>query len=188
MELESQFNSFHPKIKSLAKRYARETSIPAEDFESAMCEGFWVSFETYDANKNDNFDAFIFSKLKKRAIDVIRSKYGKSWQRSDYLEDKLPANCEGMNAVEVLVIADTNTESSAIERLDGDKLQLIKHLTSGSDSFTIAVVKELLETGQTIKGVSTRLGVHNYKTSRALRKLHKRYDEKKFGDYRSYIA
>lgn len=185
MELDSQFNKFQPRIKSIAIKYASSTKIPAEDFESAMNEAFWLGFESYDARKNKNFDAYIFGVLKKRAINVIRSKYGKWWQRSDYLEDKLPVDCEGYNAVEVLVVDDANTESIAIDRVIGDKRQLIYSLL---DETTTPIVEEMIATGDSLNRVSERLGLHPEKARRALRKLHKRYDAKKFGDYRAYIA
>jgi len=186
MELETQFNSFYPRIKAMSLRYSKDTRIPADDFESELCEAFYRKFEVYDALLCDNFTAYILVELKKRAIDVIRSKYGKSWQRLDYLEDKLPVDYEGYNAVEVLVVDDANTESTAIDRVViGDKRQLIYSLL---DETTTPIVEELIATDDSIKRVSERLGIHQEKARRALRKLRKRYDAKKFGDYRAYIA
>lgn len=185
MNLESHFKSLHPKIKALANRYANQTGIPSDDFESVMCEALWLVHEKHDVSKIRNLEAYIFGILKNRSIDLIRCKYGKSWKRSDYLEDKLPATYEGYNAVEVLVVDDANTESTAIDRVVGDKRQLIYSLV---DESTTPIVEEMIATGDSLNRISARLGINHEKARRALRKLHKRYDEKKFGDYRSYIA
>lgn len=185
MELNSQFKKMYPRIKAMSLRYSSETSIPSEDFESEFCEVFYRRFEMYDPSRCDCFEAFVFGALKKRAIDIIRSKYGKSWRRSDYLEDKLPIDCEGLNAVDVIVIADGCTESSAIDRVIGDKRQLIQSLL---DETTTPIVEELLATGDSINQVSERLGYHHQKTFRSLRKLHKRFDAKRFGDIRDYLV
>lgn len=185
MELSSQFNKHYPRIKAISNRYSRGTSIPAEDFESEFCEVYYQKFDAYDKSRCDNFEAFVFLEIKKRAIEVIRSKYGKSWQRFDYLEEKLSIDCEGMNAVDVLVIADGSTESSAIERVMGDKRQLIQSLL---DETTTPIVEDLLATGDSINQVGKRFGLHPETTFRKLRKLRKRFDEKRFGDITDYLV
>lgn len=185
MNIEEQFNKVKPIIAMYAERFSKATNIPAEEFESAMCEEFATKVDKYDGRIP--FTSYIKPKLNQcsqRVASRKERKFHGNIVHADSIVDE-----EGNQVFE---FADSiNVEDYAISNIEKspDKLPLIRALTEKADDFTVAAVHLILSNpNATLNSIATEMGVQQIQLQRKLRKLAKYYDPSRFGDISRYLA
>lgn len=185
MNFEKQFKKTKPIIQGYAKRYAKATGIPREEYESALCEEFAKRAMIYDGRIP--FTAFIKPILTQKALKVASRKERKFYDNVLHTDGMIDEDCNP--TFEFISEVDIEKEVISPTKKCADKLQLIHALTSQADEITTAIVKRMLENPDATKNsIATELGIHHQIVDRRLRRLAKNYDEKRFGDVSQYLA
>ena len=64
---DERFTLIYPRIKALATRFASTTSVPAEEYESYLCEEFINVDAAFDASVNNSYAAYVGAMLETKA-------------------------------------------------------------------------------------------------------------------------
>lgn len=190
MSFETQFNSFYPTLKQIARRFSETTRIPYEEFESSLCEEFFTKYDSFDPKKRNNFSAFMRVVLTQRAIRVTKRKEGIYYENVGYIED---LKSEDDEDGQVDFKDDYDLEDDLIRRseikTDADKRQLINALVRDSDQTTINIVREVLAgTDAKPTAIGKALGIHHQTVTRKLKYLSRKFDESIFGEIDTYLV
>lgn len=193
MNFNKQFNKFYPILEEIAKRYARTTSVPYEEYESSLSEEFYLKYNDFDPKKRNNFNAFMRVVLTQRASRVANRAEGSFYDRITYLET--PSNDidsdEDDNDFEIASEWDLEEHviSNLEKKTDEDKLQLINALIRKTDSTTKLIVDEYLRSEYARPtAIGKSLGIHHQTVIRKISRLSRNFDESKFGDIDAYLA
>lgn len=186
MNFEQQFNSILPFIKFYASKLSIATSIPKEEYESAMCEEFYEKYDKYDGRIS--FNSYIKPILQQKARRTSELKKFEFYRKTVRLEDYVDS--EGKETPQEFADSiDVSEEARMRIEKSPDKLQLIRALTEKADDFTVAAVNLLLsKPNASLTSVATELGVNHTTLKRKFQRLAKNYDSKRFGDVSQYLA
>lgn len=186
MNFEQHFNSMRPFIHQYARKLSLATSIPIEEYESAMCEEFYAKYDKYDGRIS--FNAYIKPKLQQKARRTSKLKKFEYYRKITRLEvhtdnDGREIEREFADSIDVSEEARARIEKSP------DKLQLIRALSEKADEVTVAAVNLMLsKPNASLNSIATEMGVHHETLKRKFRRLAKNYDPSRFGDLNQYLA
>lgn len=189
MNFEQQFNSFYPILVGISKRYARTTSVPYEEYESALSEEFFLKYESFDPDVRDNFNAFMRVVLTQRATRVANRRERDFYDNVVFYEGfDEDGEDEGFDVVSDWKMENHVEDLKAI-KTDADKLELISALTETSDSVTKKIVREFLSNeNANPTAIGKALGIHHQVVIRKLGYLSRNFTENKFGEVGAYLA
>ncbi|MEC0328743.1 sigma factor [Paenibacillus macerans] len=191
MEFNEKFKKYYPLIRSISFSYHKSTGIPAESFESELCESLWKALRTFDERKEAKLDTWVTKVLRHAAIDVIRSAEGGYYRRVYAIIDAP----DDEDAPTSEVPDEETTEDGYFRRRykkKADQRQLIDFLlhSGNPDATTIAVVEAYLAAPPSASdtAIAESIGIHHMSAKRSLRKLSRYYDANRFGDISDYLA
>lgn len=191
MNFEKQFNSFYPTLKTIARRYSQATDIPYEEYESALCEEFFLKHHDFDHRKNPSFEGYMRVRLTQRATRVAGRKERIFYDNSYFYEGQA-VNEEG-EEMEFELADGFCLEEYVItleeRKTDADKRELINALISNTDDTTKVIVQEYLR-GEHARptGIGRAIGVHHQTVRRKLNSIARNYTESKFGKLDAYLV
>lgn len=189
MEFNEKFKKYYPLIRSISFSYHKSTGIPAESFESELCESLWKALRTFDERKEAKLDTWVTKVLRHAAIDVIRSAEGGYYRRVYAIIDAP----DDEDAPTSEVPDEETTEDGYFRRRykkKADQRQLIDFLVNDPtqvDRETRLIVSQFSQY-DSITALAKALGMHHEFVKRKLRKLSARYDANRFGDIYDYLA
>lgn len=191
MRFEDQFNSFYPTILAIAGRYAKTTNIPFEEYESSLCEEFYLKYNSFDPNRSSNFNSFMRVVLTQRASRVASRRERRFYDNVIFYES-LTFDEDG-ESQEFDLPMDWDLEDRVISEMekktDADKRQLIDALTANTDPLTTAIVNEYLNNlDATFTSVGKKLGIHPQTVKRKLAYLSRKFNENLYGEISAYLA
>lgn len=194
MKFEKQFNSFYPTLRQISLRFAKTTGIPAEEFESTLCEEFYIKYAHFDPQKKDSFTAYMRVVLTQRALRMASRKETEFYRKEELFVGQEDSSEDGDDvAVELEIADDFDLEEYVVikseHKTDADKLQLINALTKKSDSITQRIVTEYLR-GEHTKptAIGKVVGVHHETVKRKIKQLARNFNEGEFGKIDAYLA
>lgn len=191
MEFEKQFNSFYPILLAISRRYAAGTDIPFEEYESSLSEEFFLKYEGFDPEINNNFNAYMRVVLTQRASRLANRRERKYYDNVVFYET---GKEDGEGEIqEVDFPLEWDLEEHVIESLetktDADKRELVNVLTKKIDSVTQKIVAEYLRNEDaTPTGIGNKLGIHHQTVIRKLSYLSRNFNEREFGEIDAYLA
>lgn len=190
MNFEKQFNKFYPILQAIAKRYARTTSVPYEEYESSLSEEFFLKYKDFNPRRNANFNAFMRVVLTQRASRVANRTEGSFYDSITYLET---SSIDDEEEQELEIAFDWDLEEHVLEELekktDEDKRQLINALVDKSDPTTKQIVAEYLHSEHARPtAIGKALGIHHQTIIRKISYLARNFNESKFGEIDAYLA
>lgn len=187
MEFNKKFNSFYPVLISIAKRYSRSTAIPFEEYESSLCEEFYLKYESFDSDRRDNFNAFMRVVLTQRATRLANRREREFYDNVEFYEAS--TFDEDGEEQEFDIPSDFDLEDHVIKKTDEDKRQLIQALAGKADSITQKIVNEFLKGEHASPtAIGRALGVHHQVIARKLTYLSRNFNENEFGEIDSYLV
>lgn len=191
-EFEKKFNNFYPTLKRIARRFSKTTPVPYEEFESSLCEEFFVKYEDFIESRNSSFSGYMRVRLTQRAIREAKRSEGKFYRGIEYIETRTFINEDGDEVVEDFE-DNFDLEKHVVECLyrktDADKRQLINALSENADPDTKRIVSEYLRSDDARPtAIGKALGIHHQTVIRKLKYLSREFDENKFGELDAYLA
>ena len=191
MNFEKQFNSFYPTLKNIARRYSRATDIPYAEYESSLCEEFYLKYAAFDPEKNPSFEGYMRVRLTQRATRLAGRKERRFYDNAYFYEGQ--AVDEEIEDPEYELADEFDLEEHVITqeelKTDEDKLQLINALTKETDDATKAIVQEYLR-GEHARptAIGRAVGIHHQVVRRKLNSIARNFTESKYGKLDAYLA
>lgn len=107
---EKRFEEFYPKIQSIARHFGSTTPIPEAEYESLLCEKFFLRHGEYSELRGEGsgFHGYMWSILKQEAIRFSQRKERKFYDITSNLDEMMEGS-EGDDFPRELVSA-TNIE------------------------------------------------------------------------------
>ncbi len=192
MTFEQQFNSFYPVLKGIAKRYSMTTDIPYEEYESSLCEEFYLKYEHFDPKIRDNFNAYMRVVVTQSASRVANRSERKFYDMAYFYEGEEDEELDN-DTIGFDIVDDWNLEDYIVEKetkkTDDDKLQLIDALLKSTDSLTQRIIHQILDSGDVRPtAIGRAIGIHHQKVSRKLAYLSRNFNPKQFGEISDYLV
>ncbi len=194
MKFEKQFNSFYPTLRQISIRFSRTTGIPVEEFESTLCEEFYLKYAHFDPQKKDSFTAYMRVVLTQRAMRMAGRKETEFYRKEELFVGQEDSSEDGDDvAVELEIVDEFNLEeyvaSKAEHKTDADKRQLINALSKNTDSVTKKIITEYLRSENAKPtAIGKAIGIHHQVVKRKVKKLARNFNESEFGNIEAYLA
>lgn len=135
-----------------------------------------------------NFERALNGRLKYRRLDLLREGYRR--RKSDSFDALLEASAEEGASLPKAVRSDFDLEGEVLQKTEADRRQLIDSLADNIndlDPVTALIVTEF-SNYKSVNALAKALGLHHEEVKRRLRRLSRRYDANRFGDYCDYLA
>lgn len=182
----TMFEQFHRD--SLYSRGCRDSHSAKESFDNAV-------FELSQRDDVDNFANALSAALRRKRLMLCRS-LARRRNRIPGSLDETEADESGEYTPKYKMPDEPAAEDVAIEDLcrkkEDDQRQLIDFLkhSGNPDATTTAIVEAFLLAPPSASNteIAKSIGIHHETVKRSLRKLSRRYDANRFGDYSDYIA
>lgn len=132
---DDRFRALYPAITELARKYARTTSVPAEEYESYLCEEFIAIDKSFDRTRNDSYRAFVISMLDRKAKVLARPNLKERKFHDSITPIEVPDDEEEEAKYPVELIADVDIEEQifdvmfveeTIERYEGETRDILR--------------------------------------------------------------
>jgi len=148
-----------------------------------------VILKLVDASNVTDFERALNVRLRRRRIDLLRkTKVRRMRQRS--LDEMVDVKDDEGAATPEILRSDYNLEEEVFLKKEADHRQVIDFLKTDLGSVDPVTTRIVTEFPQypSITALSKALGLHHEDIKRRLRRLSRRYDSNRFGDYRDYLA
>lgn len=180
MTFEQTFRSFIPILKSISYSFSTTTKVPYEDYFSELQQCLWECFKEFKEEKETSFRTYATNCLKRRAIDVSRSKYAKYYITIDYSVEVSDEN-------ESLI---SNQVSYRQKKKKADKQKLIDSLLESSKILTdpkMTAIIRGLPGYKSITDAATSNGLDYNQIARPLKRMARHYNPEIHGDILDYF-
>ncbi|MHA7964955.1 hypothetical protein ACX93W_12500 [Paenibacillus sp. CAU 1782] len=135
-----------------------------------------------------NFERALNGRLKYRRLDLLREGY--RLRKSESFDALLEASAEDGALLPRAARSDFDLEGEALQKTEVDQRQLVDFLAGNIndlDPITALIVTEFSKY-KSVNALAKALGLHHEDVKRKLRRLSRRYDANRFGDYCDYLA
>lgn len=167
------------------RSYARRYTLDELDVESMINQKILEVSTKYEDTQGD-FTRLIRTAIKRGCIDLKR----KQARREKYETEVMFEDEDGgINELyEIIEVAPTTNEDNIVEELKKhDQRQLIAYLISKADDSTLTSASAFIET-DSYRKAAKQIGTSDKTVKSRIRRLAKRFDEKRFGSYYDYFT
>lgn len=172
--------------RKIVGMFARRYKIDEHDVESMINEKILTMAGKFDSSRG-KFENAVFSAVKLGCIDLARKRSKEDKRTTDvmYEDDDGTLN----ELYEIVEVAPTTGEEFIIEEIQKkhDQRQLIAFLLSNANEPTLTSASAFIETDSYRKAAKL-IDTSDKTVKSRIRKLAKRYDEKRFGSYYDYFT
>lgn len=180
------------EIKSVSRKAAERTKnmIDHRSFESAMLEGIWKAFETFDPDRGATFTTFLVRVVNNEINDVYAGREGTYADRF-VLETDDGYGEDADDSVSMFDRLDSgyDVENEVIEKImDDERSKLVDDLREKAPQTLQRIVDGYLHYHRLSDNkIANKLGLHHMQLKRNVRKLAGFYDVNRFGDINDYL-
>ena len=187
-DFELYFITQKREVEIIASSFSKTSSIPKEEFISALSEVLWDIYRKFDITKGASLNTWTSKLLKRKAIDIIRESEGTYYKNT--IQMPLIKNEEGEEtSLEESIEDSTDNYYDVIKK--ADQRQLIDFIRDANPDATTTTIVEAYLTAPpsaTRNEIAKKLGLNHEVIRRKLVKLRSLYDANRLGDIRDYIA
>lgn len=186
---ETSFNEIYHYIygggKGLVTTFARRYKLDEHDVESMINFRIFKVLETFEGSAI-KFRNAVSTAIKNGCIDLAQNRNYRENNLTEVMyEDEEGSVSELYEVIEVAPTTDSDLEIQVLKKRD--QRQLITYLLSNANEQTLTSALAFTES-DSYRSAAKQIGSTDKTVKSRIRNLSKRFDEKRFGNYRDYFT
>lgn len=166
---DERFTLIYPRIKALSTRFASSTSVPAEEYESYLCEEFINVDAAFDASVNNSYAAYVGAMLERKAMNLANGD-GRMRQFYDKIKPlELPADADEDARYPQELVSSVDIEEQVFD------VMFVEEQLANADEETRSILEEFFaDPHASYREIGRRLGLHDKLVKRRLEAVAKK--------------